>query len=88
MAEQRGCPTCKHQALDGDEEPCLHCLHAYTNIQDDIFDCYEPIPKPNNGDWLRTLNNDQLSEFLAGLMGTKCLKSMLYAWLQKERKVD
>lgn len=93
MTEQRGCPTCKHNHLDGDEEPCLHCTHAYSDPQADDFglavdDCYEPKAKPTNGDWLRSSTDDEVAEFLARLLGVKSLKSMFYEWLQKERNTD
>lgn len=89
MAEQRGCPTCKHQHLDGDEEPCIRCTYAYSDEQEMPYDdMYEPMPKPINADWVRSLSNEALAEFIASFWRKDNLKAIAYEWLLQERKAD
>lgn len=52
-----GCERCKYQHLDGDEEPCVKCTHAYT-------DKFEPTPQPTKADHIRKMSDAELAKFL------------------------
>lgn len=99
-----GCERCKYQHLDGDEEPCVKCSHAYT-------DKFEPMPQPTNADHIRKMTDEELGKFLAEFKACNvcefhnekydrcdmpdnmlCVKTYAEAvigdWLRKERKAD
>lgn len=70
------CDNCKHAMTDTESFPCNRCKR-------NAVDKWEPMPKKNNADKIRSMSDEELAEFLEDVSEEKYFV-VWHQWLQSE----